>query len=336
MTNAASAARNGARHIVPPLRGPVTPGRAPSFSVLVAAYNAAGTVAAAVESALAQQLPAHEVIVVDDGSEDDVVGALEPYRDRIIFRQNEHRGYGSAINLAAAVASGDYVAILDADDTYHPRRLAALGRLAAVRPDLDILTSDMTFIVGGRSAGRFYQSNHFETVNQRTAILRTCFVGGCPAIRRVRFLEVGGFDESLRTGQDWDCWIRLILNGAMAGLVDEPLLHYRLHEGSLTASRAPTLRDRVTVLEKAATNRDLRPSERPVLAASLRYHRHRAALAEAEAAEPGLTGSRRRLLRVALRAGLSPRMRARMLLASLRPGYIRAAAPGGTQRRLPG
>jgi GT2 family glycosyltransferase len=327
----------GVPYAAPPPRGPVTPGPMPGFSILIAAYNSAGTIGDAVESALAQRLPAQEVIVVDDGSRDDLIGALAPYRHRIIFRRQENRGYGSAINAAAATATGEFVAILDADDTYHPRRLEALGRLAAARPDLDIVTTDLHFVVDGRLMGRFYQRNHFETVDQRAAILRTCFVGGCPAVRRNRLLEVGGFDESLRTGQDWDCWIRLILDGAMAGLVDEPLLYYRLHEGSLTASRETSLRDRVTVLAKAATDGNLRRSERTVLAASLRHHRRRAALAEAEAAAaPGQTGARRRLLRVALRAGLSPTTRAKMLLACVAPRYVRAVAPGSTARRLPG
>jgi Glycosyl transferase family 2 len=287
---------------------------------VIAAYQAADTIAAAVESACSQNLAAREIIVVDDGSSDGTRDVLRRYQNRISVISQPNRGAAAARNTALEAASGEFVAILDADDTYDPGRLQALGALAAARPDLDIITTDAYFLADGERRGRFHQKNQFATREQRRAILRTCFVGGWPAIRRSRLLDVGGFDSDVRVAYDWDCWIRLILTGSLAGLVDVPYMDYHLGEGRLTSDRVGSLRERVLVLEKAASNPALRPEERPVLRSSLRHHRRRAALAQAEALM-GASGpvSRRRLFGVAGEHGVPLRTRVRIAAAAAYP-----------------
>ena len=136
---------------------------------------------------------------------------------------------------------------------YLPGRLAALAELAWARPDLDVLTSDAVLEVDGEAVRRCYTPElPFEVDDQRSAILRRNFVFGLAAVRRERFLEAGGFDESLRYATDWDLWARLILDGSRVGAVMEPLARYRLRAGSLSGSRANLLAGRVRVLEKAA------------------------------------------------------------------------------------
>ncbi len=133
-------------------------------------------------------------------------------------------------------------------------------------------------------------------------------------------LEVGGFDEDLVTAEDWDLWIRLILSGSRAGTVDEPLAVYRMTPASLTADRAPALRDRVRALEKVAHRPDLDLRLRPVLDRSLAAHRARADLAAAEAAlRDGAPDARRRALAVAVGDGHAARTRIKAALAALAP-----------------
>jgi len=212
----------------------------PTFAIVITAYEAADTVAAAVDSALAQTRPAEEVIVVDDGSKDDLEAALRPYAGKI---EVVHR----------------------ADDAYHPRRLEAIAALAAREPDLDLLTTDARLLAGGEPAGTFADFTPFVREGQRTAIFWTCFLGGWPAVRLSRLEAVGGFDEQMRIAYDWDCWLRCILDGARAGFVAEPYYDYVLHQGSLSASRAPSLWERARLLEKARANPNLRGEERPEL-----------------------------------------------------------------------
>jgi glycosyltransferase involved in cell wall biosynthesis len=281
----------------------------PSFSVIIPAYQAVDTVADAVVSALDQSATPLEVIVCDDGSTDGTAAAIEPFRDRVVLLRKENGGVASARNLALRAAGGDFIAPLDSDDVFLPRRLQALGELAAARPDLDLLSTDVYLERDGQTIARYYAENPFEVTDQRTAILRSCFVGW-PAARRERLLAIGGFDESLVTGEDWDAWIRMVLDGARAGLVEEPLLRYRLRPGSLTSNRPRVLRERVVLLEKTARHPALRYSEREALAAARRRANARACLAEAK--EVFLEGRATRSRAVALARCPGARIRDRL------------------------
>ena len=292
---------------------------APTFAIVIAAYQAAQTIADTIRSALAQVRPADEIVVVDDGSTDDLRGALEPFLGRVRMLRQENGGGASALNAGAAASASEFIAILDADDAYHPRRIEALAASATERPDLDLITTDARFVVEGEGIGRFYAHNSFAVDDQRSGILRSCFVGGWPAVRVSRLREVGGFDESLRTGYDWDCWLRLILDGAKAGLVDSPYYDYRLHEGSLTASRYSSLWDRVRLLEKAQSDATLDDRERGVLQASIRSHRARAAFAEIADPTPR-AGRRERLLTLAFTRGVGGRARLAAAVGAVVPG----------------
>jgi hypothetical protein len=278
----------------------------PTFSVVIPAYQAATTVAGAIRSALDQTTPAQEVIVCDDGSTDGLDRALEPYADRVTVLRKEHGGAASARNHGLRAASGDFVVYLDSDDVLLARFIESLAELGAAQPDLDLLSTDAMFEVDGQVAGRFYEENRFETDDQRTAIIHSCFVGW-PAARRERLLAAGGFDESLVVAHDWDAWMRLILDGARAGLVAEPLLRYRVGPGSLTAARAASLRERVTVLAKVARDPSLTREERATLAEQRRTAERRALFAETREAVVERRGEARRrglALAVARNSGL--------------------------------
>jgi hypothetical protein len=304
---------------VPPATGELEPGPVPTFSVVIAAHDAAGTIGAAIESALAQTLPPLEVIVVDDGSTDGTTATLEPYLDRIVCIRKQRGGAASARNAALEQAHGDFLAVLDADDAYLPERLEALTELAVARPDLDILCTDAFLEVERRPDGIFSEGCAFEIVDQRAAILERCFCVA-PAYRRTTLVDAGGFDESLRTGSDWECVIRLVYSGVVAGAVDEPLYRYRFHDRSLTSDRVRTLRDRIALLEHVGQATTLDDSESVVLASSLASQRAYLALTEAEAALRSRShDARRRALMAARMPAVALRSRAAALAAAVAP-----------------
>jgi glycosyltransferase involved in cell wall biosynthesis len=268
--------------------GRVVPRAAPSFSIAIAAYQAAETVGSAVESALAQTVPAREVVVCDDGSTDDLLGALEPFRDRIVLvRLSENRGEAAAKNAAAAKTTGDFVAFLDADDFYYPERLEALGQLAAARPDLDVLTTNAEVEVDGEVVGRYYPDiASFPVDDQALGVIESASaIFGAAAVRRSTFVAAGGLPEELRSADDWDLWLRLVLSGSRIGLVDEALYRYRIHELGTSADQVIGWRNCVRVLERArdfvAQSHELAGFEeeklRDALESSLAYHRTAAA-----------------------------------------------------------
>jgi GT2 family glycosyltransferase len=334
-----AAARPPRSWIVPPVAAPAEQGAPPRFSVVIPAYQAAATIGRAVASALEQTWAPQEVIVVDDGSTDELDDALAPFLDRITLLRKTNGGGASALNRGLASAVGDFFAILDADDSYGPRRLEAIAELAVSRPDVDIITTDSELVLHEQVVGRFHDGTPFVGEHQRTAIFWSCFVGGWPAVRVAALRAVGGFDETVPIAYDWDCWLRLILHGATAGFVNEPHLAYRLRADSLSASRVAALHDRVRILEKALANPDLQPDERPALTRALRHHRMRAVLAEAGVKTADGTAGRAWFARRAVSGGLPLAVRLRLALAAASPRHARKllpSDPGALDRRLAG
>ena len=331
------------RFLVPEPDGPVEPGEPPRFSVLIRTYQNADTVAAAVESALGQTLAPFEVVVYDDGSTDRTSEVLRPYGDRIVCLRRENAGAAQAFNGGLEAASGDFVVVLDADDVFEPERLEALSELATARPDLDIVTTDAAWESDGSLVGRFNsQANPFEVENQRAAILERCFIVA-PGVRRSAVLGVGGQDTGLEVSADWDCWIRMILGGSKAGSVDEPLLRYRLREGSVSSERLTSFQHRVDMLEHLRTRQALRGEDLAALDAALSRHRQTLSLAQAlDAAHRGSEDARELALAVVRDEahGRKTRLKAALLAAapsSLRPWLVdRLGFPPRLARRQVG
>lgn len=311
------------RQLVPPSPAGLSPAvRAPTFSIVIAAYQAAATIGAAVESALAQTLPPADVVVCDDGSTDALDAELAQFGDRIRLIRQANSGEGAAKNAATRAATGEFVAILDADDAYLPERLEALSELATARPDLDILTTDARLEAKGSLVRHCYTRDWtFPVAGQREEILRRNFVFGHAAVRRQRLLDVGGFDELIRWTADWELWIRMILSGSAVGCVDEPLAIYRLHEGSLTAQRLSLARGRIQTLEKTARNPALSDADLTIVAEARRRATLELTLLELRESLLGRARfSRRRALTVALESAYSGRTRLKAAAIVVAPG----------------
>jgi glycosyltransferase involved in cell wall biosynthesis len=318
------------RFLAPPPVREAEPGRTPTFSVVIAAYQAADVIGEARDSVRRQILAPLEVIVCADGSTDELGTALAPYRDEIVLVRKENGGEASAKNAAASRARGDFIAILDADDVYLPERLAALAGLARARPDLDILTTDAYLVANGVTVRNNYdQTWPFEVADQRRAILERNFIFGHAAVRRTRFFEHSGFDESIRWTTDWDLWLRMILSGSTAGCVDEPLALYRLRETSLTAQRRNLVLGKLQTLEKARDNPALRPVELTVLESALAAYRRDLLLLDLRGAVAARApDARRQALDVARQSAFGPRRRLEAAVMAFAP-----AAAGRILRR---
>jgi glycosyltransferase involved in cell wall biosynthesis len=298
----------------PPPRGPLREASPPTFSVAIAAFQAAETAGAAVESALAQTRPPVEVVVCDDGSTDGLEQALAPYRDRIVFFRQENRGEAAAKTAAGLATTSDFVVFLDADDYYYPDRLAALAEFASRRPDLDVLTTNADLEADGQVVGQYYPDvARFPVEDQaRGIIAHDSAVFGAAAVRRSVLAAAGGFELSLRSSSDWQLWVRLALQGSLIGLVEEPLYRYRLHEYGTSADQVRGNWDLVQALELVLAGVPVHGREREALEESLVRHRATARLVEAEAA---------------VRAGRAPRQAAwRIASASDFPALTRLKA----------
>jgi glycosyltransferase involved in cell wall biosynthesis len=296
---------------------------APSFSVVIAAYRVADVVEDAIRSVLEQTFPAHEVIVVDDGS-DDGIEEVVARQDGVRFLQHEHNaGAGAAMNTGARAATGDYVLFIGADDVFAPERIAALGELARLRPDLGVLTTDAWVSVEGKVFRRFHDRTHpFEVSDQRREILRRNFVFGHAAVPRDLFLELGGFDERIRWTSDWELWARTIVAGRYVGMVAEPLATYRLNERALSSQPLHQARGRRATLEAVAGYAGLSADERRDVERELAGIDRTIALWEAmEALRERSADARARAFRVFANRAHPRAVRLRALLAAAFPGF---------------
>jgi glycosyltransferase involved in cell wall biosynthesis len=311
--------------LVPVPRGAGRATVAPTFSVVVAAHQAEATIVEALDSVFAQTRPALEVIVCDDGSTDATAGLLAGYGSPITVVRQENRGEAAAKNAAVRAARGDFVVVLDADDVFLPRRLEALAWLAGQRPDLDVLTTDASLEVEGRPVRRAYHDGWpFPVDDQRSAILTRNFVFGLAAVRRDRWLAVGGFDEAMSRTADWDFWMRLILSGSRVGLVDEPLARYRLGTSTLSADRTRLVAARVDVLSRAAARDDLSDRERATALEALARQRLDLSVRRADdALDVGGWPARVRNAQVLVQPGATPRRRLAAAVAVASPALAR-------------
>lgn len=215
----------------------------PRFSVVIPVYNKARHVAAAVESALAQSWPAHEVILIDDASTDGSSAILARLSDPALVklhRDTPGPGGYAARNLGIEHATGDWIAFLDADDLWEPDHLAGLANAITRHPEAGCAATRYTHVfASARKASK--SSPRLATAAERPADLEEFLriwleLGECPiwtgaaAFRRQVLLDAGLFPAGLATrGGDKDLWLRA---AAQAPFVHVPRLSSEFHRDS--------------------------------------------------------------------------------------------------------
>ena len=211
--------------------------RAP-VSVVIPAYNAAPYVAEAVESVLAQTASPAEIIVVDDGSTDSTAAVLEPYQNRIRYIYQENAGVSAARNRAIEAANGDFMAFLDADDTWHPQKLEfqmeAFGRIPALG-----LVGTQGFFLPSSDLPRYDRlpDDPFTFINWRQLTVKNHLYASSVIVRSSILNIAGDFDTALQGPEDRDLWLRIAEISTVVNL-NLPLTGYRIVPGSVSQQPA--------------------------------------------------------------------------------------------------
>ena len=199
----------------------------PAVSVVIVTYNKADTVGAAIESVLRQTFSDLEILVVDDGSTDDTARKVAAYGERVRYIRKMNGGTGSARNRGIQEARSRYVAFLDGDDLWLPRKLERQMEAFGKEPGL-IATQCGAYCVD-------QDLRVFETrrcVSGKDTLREFLFFGNLPAFsstliaRRDVFDRVGGFALDLVILSDWDMACRLAQAGTLRS-VPELLVLYR-------------------------------------------------------------------------------------------------------------
>jgi glycosyltransferase involved in cell wall biosynthesis len=193
---------------------------------------------AAVESILTQTLADFELVVVDDGSTDSTPAILASYDDpRIRVVRNEvNLGLVRSLNRGLAETRGGYVARQDADDRSSPERLALQVTHLERRPELALLASAYRRIdEAGRESGDRPVPLETTAIRWRLLFLNA-FAHSSVMVRRDVVLALGGYDEAIRYGEDYDLWSRVAEQHEVAAL-PERLVDYRRSASSMTTAR---------------------------------------------------------------------------------------------------
>lgn len=202
-------------------------------SIIIPAYNAAGTVLRAIDSIRAQQGVRYEIIVIDDCSRDDtaavVRGAMQGDDAIKLLSQARNGGVSAARNAGIGVARGRYLAFLDADDIWLPGKLQQQLAVIKADPAITLVSCNSRLIA---TDGTPLKEGHLNRPPvQGNEAWKTLLIYNflpTPTVLTYTELvrEVGGFDEALAVGEDLDLWIKLGLRGSIAVLPDILINYY--------------------------------------------------------------------------------------------------------------
>jgi glycosyltransferase involved in cell wall biosynthesis len=228
----------------------------PKVSIIIPTYNAIAYLPEAVESVLRQTFKDFELIIVDDGSSDltvEWVSQITDPRVQVIWQDNH--GSARARNRGIAIALGEYIALLDADDVWEPSKLEKQVNFLDRNSAIGLVDTSVVLInEDGKSTGKIITSKAKKDVwKELVQFQPVCSCDSTPLIRRECFETVGLFDEDLLFLEDLDFWIRLT-SRYQFGAIKEPLVRYRQYSGSKSSNCRETLLAFRQIIEKTFEN----------------------------------------------------------------------------------
>jgi glycosyltransferase involved in cell wall biosynthesis len=231
--------------------------RVSRVSVIIPAYDRAGVVGDAIDSVLAQTYRDFELIVVDDASTDNTSDVLARYAEPVqVIRRTANSGAGAARNDGIRASTGEFIAFLDSDDLYLPKRLQSAVDLLDSHREYGAAYAEAALMVPGRGLVEHWVAARgggrsgwiLDGVLERD-LIRTQTI----TVRRSVLDRVGLFDEQLRSGQDDDLFWR-IARETQIGYVDEIGAVLRIHPDGLSRSGSRASESWIRRTRKALNN----------------------------------------------------------------------------------
>jgi glycosyltransferase involved in cell wall biosynthesis len=228
----------------------------PAISVIIPAYNSEKTIQKTINSVLGQNFTDLEVIVINDDSQDSTLDIVSQFNDsRLKIFSYPHGGGSLSRNRGFSHAVGEFVSFLDADDLWTLDKLKCQLEALQRTPTAMVAYSWTDYI---DESDRFLCAGTHITANgdvyEQLLIANFLENGSNPLIRREAFSELGGFDESLPAGQDWDMWLRLAARYHFVA-VPAVQIFYRVSANSLSSHLLRQEQACLQVLEKACQQR---------------------------------------------------------------------------------
>jgi succinoglycan biosynthesis protein ExoO len=224
-----------------------------TVSVIIPAYNASAVLSRALDSALAQTVPALEIIVIDDCSTDDTVALAKRYADAHpsikLIQQAQNGGPSRARNVGIKAATGTWVAVLDADDAWRPERiavLAALGEAEAADFVADNLilydaVAEKDVRLGFQPTGRLEVLDPEKLFLSEVQGVSKFGYGILKPFLRRDFLKARGisYRDDNRYGEDFELTANILLQGGKAVVTDQAFYIYTTRLGEISGQHSP-------------------------------------------------------------------------------------------------
>ena len=250
-------------------------------SVIIPVYNAESSIARAVGSVFEQSVPPQEIVVVDDGSSDGSAEVIKGLGDKVRYLYQSNAGASAARNHAIREAHCEWIAFLDADDTWKPNRLERQFEVLDRNPDLVWAAGSYTNTLNGRIESHPEKKFSDRLITDDVAADALELMGngwsiwtGTLVVRREVFDEVGDFDIEQRTSHDLDLWIRIAAKHPRLVWILDPIADYEINATGLTltsvSANDPTL---IRLYQRAFENtRSLSAERQSHLKAFARHH----------------------------------------------------------------
>lgn len=224
-------------------------------SVIIPCFNAEKWIAEAIDSCFNQTYSAVEVIVVDDGSTDGSLDVIKRYGDKIIWETGLNRGGNYARNRGFALSKGEYIQYLDADDYLLPEKLERQVQFLE-ETEFDVVYGDWRHQYHLPNGESYLED--IKVMGTQPDLLESLLADwwvspACLLFKRSPITQVGGWDESLKAGQDRDFFLSIVMSGAKVGYQPGCYSIYRRY-GNITVSTSSAsrfLESHQMILEKA-------------------------------------------------------------------------------------
>lgn len=208
----------------------------PLISIIIPVFNGVKYITEAVESVVSQDYSNIEIIIVDDGSTDDIKNTVAHIKDnRIRFFQIERAGVSAARNFAIEQSKGEWLAFLDADDIWLPGKLAQQAKLF---DKSDLICGNGLYMGGPNNAKLLLPESKLLALREKGLCLmftQNLIQMSSVCVRRE---ALGGvrFDQKLTYGEDYALWLHLLNQPIRLKVILEPLFKYRIHESNSTSN----------------------------------------------------------------------------------------------------
>jgi glycosyltransferase involved in cell wall biosynthesis len=233
----------------------------PSISVVIPAYNASGTIGAAIESATTQTIVPSEIIIIDDMSRDNTCEIVQRYIDDtkdaahipiLLLQQPTNSGPAAARNAGISAAKGEWIAFLDGDDIWRSQRIEQQLLALQEHKKAALICSPTLPLNEDNADLPFNETNSvlYKTLSLADFIFTNPVATSTVLVTREALKQTGGFDEQFCGPEDYDLWLRIVARYATIKTT-EPLSLYRHVPGSLSMDDRTFLPQVIAVLEKA-------------------------------------------------------------------------------------